>query len=60
MPGQIGDLAAEKYSQDRHAECAIILANARILQSTSTDAASTTILSEKAMRDQPGEALANE
>ena len=55
LPGQIHDnLAAEKYSQDRRAECAMIL------QASTSTAASTTILSEKATRDQPGEALAHE
>jgi len=55
LPGQIHDnLAAEKYSQDWRAECAMIL------QASTSTAASTTILSEKATRDQPGEALADE
>jgi len=65
MPGQIPDLAAEKYSQDRHVECAMILANARLQRqcddtTTAAAAATTAVSSEKAMRDQPGEALANE
>jgi len=55
LPGQIHDnLAAEKCSQDWRAECAMIL------QASTSTAASTTILSEKATRDQPGEALADE
>jgi len=59
MPGKISDPSAERYSRDRHLECAIILANARIQRLT--DASTTTTApSEKAMRDQPGEALANE
>lgn len=59
MPGKILDPAAEEYSRDRHVECAIILANARV-QRQNGSGSSTTVLSEKAMRDQPGEALANE
>lgn len=54
MPGKIGG-SAEIYSRDRHVECATILSNTRIQrQSTAIG------LSEQAMRDQPGEALANE
>jgi hydroxyacid-oxoacid transhydrogenase len=63
QPGQICDPVAEKYSQDRHAECALILANARLQRITDTNSSSpsmTSILSEKAIRQHPGEALANE
>ena len=55
-PGTI-DGPAERYSQDRHVECATILANARQRQDGTP---STAVPSSKAMRDQPGEALANE
>ncbi|KAL7530463.1 hypothetical protein ACHAXR_005215, partial [Thalassiosira sp. AJA248-18] len=57
-PGHIGGLA-EEYSRDRHVECAMILANAR-MQWHSDVATSAPPPSEHAMRDQPGEALANE
>jgi len=59
QPGAIKDSIAEKYSQDRHVECAMIMANARI-QRQAEDSSSTSIPSEKAIRDQPGDALANE
>jgi hydroxyacid-oxoacid transhydrogenase len=55
MPGKIGG-PAEEYSRDRHVECARILANARLKRQDGT----TSVLSEPAMRDQPGQALANE
>lgn len=62
MPGTIDDPAAEAYSRDRHVECAAILANARMARQSDTTSSSTaaTMPSERAMRDQPGEALANE
>jgi len=56
-PGAIRDPIAEKYSQDRHVECAMIMANARIQRQSDS---SVSIPSEKAIRDQPGEALSNE
>jgi hydroxyacid-oxoacid transhydrogenase len=56
MPGKIGG-PAELYCRDRHVECARILANARTQRNS---AASTSAPSEHAMREQPGEALANE
>lgn len=59
QPGHIGGLA-EEYSRDRHVECAMILANARLQREGMISSTATTALSEKAMRDQPGEALANE
>ena len=54
MPGKIGG-PAEIYSRDRHVECAKILANARLLRQPGT-----TIVSEQAMKEKPGESLANE
>ena len=57
LPGAIRDPVAEKYSQDRHAECALIMANARIKTNMHV---SMIPLSEGAIRDQPGEALSNE
>ena len=61
-PGMIGDPVAERYSRDRHVECAMITANARMQRQADDGSLSNaaTIPSEKAMRDQPGEALANE
>lgn len=61
-PGKIEDPVAERYSRDRHVECAMILANARTQwqSSSASSSSSTTAPSEKAMRDQPGDALANE
>lgn len=54
MPGKIGK-SAEIYSRDRHVECAKILANARLLRQPGAK-----IASEEAMKEQPGESLANE
>lgn len=60
MPGKIGGLA-EEYSRDRHVECAMILANARVQRQAPTiSSGAATAPSELAMKDQPGEALANE
>jgi len=47
----------QKYSADRHVECATILANARLQRRGNTG---QEIPSQRAMRDQPGDALANE
>ncbi len=47
----------QKYSADRHVECAMILANARLQRRQNTGQDSP---SERAMKDQPGDALANE
>mmetsp|Transcript_1572 Transcript_1572/g.3546 ORF Transcript_1572/g.3546 Transcript_1572/m.3546 type:complete len:551 (+) Transcript_1572:332-1984(+) len=49
---------AEEYSMDRHVKCATILANARMKRRGST--AANRVISEKAMREKPGEALSNE
>jgi hydroxyacid-oxoacid transhydrogenase len=59
-PGQIINPMAEKYSQDRHAECALILHNARLQRLTNDNSSPMTTISEKAIRQHPGEALANE
>lgn len=58
-PGTIPNPVAERYSRDRHVECAMILANSRAQRQDDT-AFSNTVPSEKAMRNEPGEALANE
>ncbi|KAL9187412.1 hypothetical protein ACHAXT_001515 [Thalassiosira profunda] len=59
-PGKIVG-PAEAQALDRHAECATILADARVQRLTDAGASiGTAALSEKAIRDQPGEALANE
>ncbi|KAL3784409.1 hypothetical protein HJC23_001293 [Cyclotella cryptica] len=55
MPGKIGG-SAEVYSRDRHVQCAMILANAR----SRRQHVATLMPSEKALKDQPGHALANE
>lgn len=55
MPGKIGG-SAEEYSRDRHVQCAMILANTRLKRQN----VAASVLSEKAMKDQPGHALANE
>jgi len=47
----------QKYSADRHVECAMILSNARLQRRENTVQDSP---SERAMKDQPGDALANE
>jgi len=47
----------QQYASDRHVECATILANARLQRRGNTG---QEILSERAMRDRPGDALANE
>jgi len=60
MPGQIENPFAEKYSRDRHVECAMRLENARMQWQTSASSSAVTALPESATRDQPGEALANE
>jgi len=57
QPGAIKDSIAEKYSQDRHVECAMIMANARIQRQSDS---SVSVPTEKAIIDQPGEALSNE
>jgi hydroxyacid-oxoacid transhydrogenase len=61
-PGQIRDPMVEKYSQDRHAECALILYNARMQRQLNKTSSSsmTQAISEKAIRQHPGEALSNE
>lgn len=59
-PGQISNPTAEKHCQDRHAECALILHNARLQRLTHANSSSMTTISEKAIRQHPGEALANE
>ena len=59
QPLAIRDSIAEKYSQDRHVECAMIMANARIQRQTDSSS-SVSVPSETAIRDQPGEALSNE
>ena len=48
----------QKYSADRHVECAMILANARLQRRGGNTGHE--ISSERAMKDQPGDALANE
>eukprot|EP00580_Thalassiosira_gravida_P002868 CAMPEP_0201608362 /NCGR_PEP_ID=MMETSP0492-20130828/7157_1 /ASSEMBLY_ACC=CAM_ASM_000837 /TAXON_ID=420259 /ORGANISM="Thalassiosira gravida, Strain GMp14c1" /LENGTH=554 /DNA_ID=CAMNT_0048073111 /DNA_START=191 /DNA_END=1855 /DNA_ORIENTATION=+ len=58
-PGQISDPFADEYSRDRHVECAMILADARMRRPNGASSA-IHAPSEKAVRDQPGEALANE
>ena len=62
-PGKNGDpVAEEMYSQDRHAECAAILADVHVRQRRTSDGAvgHMRVPSEMAMRDLPGEALACE
>lgn len=59
-PGRISGAAGER-SRDRHAECAAMLADARLRRSgTGGGGAHPSVPSERAIRDQPGEALANE
>lgn len=53
----IDDPIVERYSQDRHVECAMIMAKARAQR---RQGKSLVIVSEKAMRSEPGEALSNE
>ena len=55
-PGKING-PAEIYSRDRHVECAKILSSARLHRQPT---AGISIPSEQAMREQPGDALANE
>jgi hydroxyacid-oxoacid transhydrogenase len=51
----------QKRSVDRHVECAIILANARLQRrGDNVTTIGQEVTSEKAMRDKPGDALANE
>jgi hydroxyacid-oxoacid transhydrogenase len=50
----------QKRSVDRHVECAIILANARLQRRGDSVTIGQEVTSEKAMRDKPGDALANE
>ncbi len=57
-PGHAEGSMAERYSQDRHVECAAILADARMRRQA--DASAVVAPSEKAVRDRPGEALADE
>ena len=47
----------QKYAADRHVECAMILANARLQRRGNTG---QELPSQKAMQDQPGSALADE
>lgn len=50
----------QKRSVDRHVECAMILANARLQRRGGSASIGQEVTSESAMRDKPGEALANE
>jgi hydroxyacid-oxoacid transhydrogenase len=51
-----GNDPVQKCSADRHVECAMILADARFKRRGNAEE----VLSERAMRDKPGDALANE
>jgi len=61
-PRAIDDAAAQQYSNDRHVECSMILSNERIARGSSDRSSSSAVIvpSERAVRDQPGEALAEE
>lgn len=50
----------QKRSIDRHLECAMILANARLQRRGDSATIGQEVTSERVMRYQPGEALANE